>query len=126
MTHHTMLLSRKLLSWGLGAVSALATATNPATPAAVKSGSAVVNRGSAAVADTTSATATAAKSAAWLAELHAHADWLDVALYNGVLGTQRGKQAGAMVYMLPLGEALLSDVGTPSHACGNLSSFSCM
>lgn len=115
MTHHTMLLSRKLLSWGLGAVSAL-----------VKSGSTAVNHGSAAVAMTTSATATAAKSAAWLAELHAHADWLDVALYNGVLGTQRGKQAGAMVYMLPLGEALLTDVGTPSRACRNLSSFSCM
>ena len=44
--------------------------------------------------------------------LLAHAEWYERALHNGVLGTQRGVQPGAMVYMLPLG-------GGVSKAGGN-------
>ncbi|KAL1522852.1 hypothetical protein AB1Y20_017819 [Prymnesium parvum] len=42
----------------------------------------------------------------------AHADWIERAMHNGVLGTQRGVQPGAMVYMLPQG-------GGVSKAGGN-------
>ena len=31
----------------------------------------------------------------------AHAEWIERAMHNGVLGTQRGVQPGAMVYMMP-------------------------
>jgi hypothetical protein len=48
----------------------------------------------------------------WLQRLLAYAEWLDRATYNGVLGTQRGVQPGAMLYMSPLG-------GGVSKARGN-------
>ena len=38
-----------------------------------------------------------------LRSLAALCDWYETALHNGVLGTQRGSQPGAVLYMMPLG-----------------------
>ena len=45
----------------------------------------------------------ATKRSEWEIQLDSYADWLDAAMHNGVLGTQRGTQPGAMLYMMPLG-----------------------
>ena len=94
VTHHSMLLSRKLLGWGGRACKSVVVPASGGTALAAPAASVAGARD------------------VWRRELHAHADWLDRALYNGVLGTQRGKQPGAMVYMMPLG-------GGVSKAGGN-------
>ena len=43
--------------------------------------------------------------------------WYERALYNGVLGTQRGTQPGALIYMLPLGGGVSKAGG--SHGWSN-------
>ena len=63
-----MIISRRLLSWGARACKVRAS----------KGGKGGKDSGSG--------------GREWRSELHAHADWLDRALYNGVLGTQRGTQ----------------------------------
>lgn len=68
VTHHSMIISRRLLSWGARACKVRAS----------KGGKGGKDSGSG--------------GREWRSELHAHADWLDRALYNGVLGTQRGTQ----------------------------------
>ena len=59
-------------------------------------------------------------------QLHAHADYLDVALYNGVLGTQRGEQVGAMVYMMPLGGGVSKAGGNHGWSNGESHFWCCM
>ena len=63
---------------------------------------------------------------AWEAELLAHAEYLDVALHNGVLGTQRGTQPGAMLYMLPLGAGVRKGGGAHGYSNGENHFWCCM
>ena len=66
------------------------------------------------------------ESVSWTADLHAHGDWLDSALYNGVLGTQRGVQPGAMVYMMPLGGGVSKAGGNHGYSNSESHFWCCM
>ena len=96
VTHNTMLLSRRLAAWG-GAPRA-------------ESGGLQAKGGEGGEGGESSAQPPRRSDGA--SGLLAHAEWYERALHNGVLGTQRGVQPGALLYMLPLG-------GGVSKAGGN-------
>lgn len=52
--------------------------------------------------------------------------YLDRALHNGVLGTQRGTQPGAMLYMLPLGAGVRKGGGNHGYSNGESHFWCCM
>ena len=93
VTHNTMLLSRRLAAWG--------GAPRPEDGELQAKGGKGGEGG-----------ALSPRRSDGASGLLAHAEWYERALHNGVLGTQRGVQPGAMVYMLPLG-------GGVSKAGGN-------
>ena len=62
----------------------------------------------------------------WERDLLAHAEWLDRALHNGVLGTQRGSQPGAMLYMMPLGSGVRKGGGQHGYSNGESHFWCCM
>ena len=85
-----MLLSRRLLAWGVGGAPAHGG----------EGGGAAAPSTAVARAAAVSPDAAAAPAADRAAAMLAHAEWYERALFNGVLGTQRGVQPGASLCTL--------------------------